>query len=75
VTGKTKPVSFQAKEENNYTMSKLSQGKKYTRYPPQIERLHKLEVLRQHQVSKEALPSIDVLNKNKTVCFLAIFGK
>jgi hypothetical protein len=32
---KIKLVSFEVKEENNYTMAELSQCQKYTRYPHQ----------------------------------------
>jgi hypothetical protein len=39
------------------------------------ESLYQLGVLKQQQASKRALPSLNVPNKNKTICFLAIFGK
>jgi hypothetical protein len=72
---KTKLVSFQAKEENNYTMAKLPSAKNTQDTPIKAERLCKLGVLKQQQASKRALPSFIVPNKNKLVCFLEIFGK
>jgi hypothetical protein len=41
----------------------------------EVKRWCKLGVLKQQQASKGASPSFKEPNKNKTVCFIAIFGK
>jgi hypothetical protein len=47
VTGKTKLVSFQANEENNYTMAELSSNKNTQDTLIKDERLYKLGVPKQ----------------------------
>jgi hypothetical protein len=72
---KTKPVSFQLKEGNNIPWSSFPSAKNtQDTLLTKLERLCKLGVLKQQQASKGALLSFKVPNKNKTVCFLAIFG-
>ncbi len=73
---KTKPVSFQAKEENTSPWLSFPSAKNtQDTLIKEVERLCELEVLKQQQACKGALPSFNVPNKNKTMCFLEIFGK
>jgi hypothetical protein len=68
MAGKTKPVSYHQGREY-LTITKLFQYKKnknthtHIKYPHQVERLHKLGVLKQQQAAKGALLSFKVLIK------------
>jgi hypothetical protein len=65
MTGKLSWFSFN-KGREYLTITKLSQCKKYTRYPRQVERLRKLGVvLKRQQASKRALLSFKVINKKE----------
>jgi hypothetical protein len=73
---KTKLVSFQIKEENTTPWPSFPSAKN-TQYTliKKVERLCKLGLLKQQQISIEESPSFIVPNKNKTICFLSNFGK